>query len=303
MLLPDMDLPEIDLPSPPAPPARNVTLRVGGLDVHAVTAGRGPDVVLLHGLGGIAEEVMAPLAFLARDYRLTAFDRPGYGSSGAVAPENMAQDRQAEWLAAALSAFFIRRPVIVAHSLSAGIALWYALRHPDRVSGLVLVSPYCRPTMPAAMPLLRLAVAPVVGRPVRLALPLLARGLKKPRLAAVFRPNRVPDYMAELPVEQAASPPSVLAMAAELRAYNRAMIPLALRVRRLRVRTVIVAGERDGVAETGRHAAWLASRLPESAGVSLSGAGHMAHHVRPAMVAAALESARNATGKSAFSRV
>jgi pimeloyl-ACP methyl ester carboxylesterase len=298
-----MDLPDTGLPPLSAPPARSLTLRVGDLDVHAVTAGRGPDVVLLHGLGGIAEEVMAPLSFLARDYRLTALDRPGYGSSSALPARDMAQDRQAEWLAAALSAFFIRRPVIVAHSAAAGVALWFALRHPERISGLVLVSPYCRPTLPAAMPLLRLAVSPVLGWPVRKALPVLARALKGPRLAAVFRPNGVPGYMADLPVEQAASPASVMAMAAELRAYNRAMIPLALRLRRLRVRTVIVAGERDGVAETGRHAAWLASRLPESAGVSLSGAGHMTHHVRPAMVAAALESARNATGKSAFSRV
>ncbi|MEJ1936786.1 alpha/beta fold hydrolase, partial [Nostoc sp. NIES-2111] len=195
MTLPEMDLPGIGLTPPSAPPARDVTLRVGDRDVHAVTAGQGPDVVLLHGLGGIAEEVIAPLAFLARDYRLTAFDRPGYGASGAVRPHDMAQDRQAEWLAAALSAFFIRRPVIVAHSLAAGIALWYALRHPDRVSGLVLSSPSCRPSIPAAMPLLRLAAAPVLGEPVRLALPLLARVMKRPRLAAVFRPNRVPDYM------------------------------------------------------------------------------------------------------------
>jgi pimeloyl-ACP methyl ester carboxylesterase len=276
---------------------------VGGRDVHAVTAGAGPDVVLLHGLGGIAEEVMAPLAFLARDYRLTAIDRPGYGSSAPLPPAEMAQDRQAEWLADALAAFCVRRPVLVAHSVAAGVALWFALRHPDRLAGVVLVSPYCRPTMPAAMPLLRLATAPVAGKPVRALLPVLARALKRPRLAAVFRPNPVPDYMEDLPVERAASPDSVMAMAAELRAYNRAMIPLALRLRRLRVRTVIVAGERDGVAETDRHAAWLAGRLPESAGVSLTGAGHMTHHVRPAMVAAALESARNARGKSAFSRV
>ena len=45
-----------------------------------------------------------------------------------------------------------------------------------------------------------------------------------------------------------AQPSAVAAMAAELNAFNQGAIPLALRLRRLEVRAVIVAGGRDEVA-------------------------------------------------------
>ena len=95
-----------------------------------------------------------------------------------------------------------------------------------------------------------------------------------------------------------AQPSAVAAMAAELNAFNQGAIPLALRLRRLEVRAVIVAGGRDEVAPWRRHALWAARRLPNSAGLVLGEVGHLPHHVCPAVVAAALESAHDGGGRS-----
>lgn len=275
-------------------------VEVGRVRTHILEAGHGEAVVLLHGLGGLAQEVLAPLLFLAGTYRIIAVDRPGYGASEPLPEREMAPHRQSRWLAALLDALRVERPVLIAHSLAAATALCYADSRPDSLSGLVLISPFCRPTMPDAMPLLRIASARVLGWPVRkYVIPAVAPLMKRKRLASIFRPDKVPAYMGSLPVRTAVSPDAILAMAAELRGYNRSMIPLALRLRRLQVRTIVVSGDCDTVAPWARHAGWLARRLPNVSAACLSKTGHMGHHARPAFIAAAVESARLGQGKSA----
>jgi len=54
---------------------------VDGLRLHYVVEGRGPAVVLLHGLGGFAESWRHNLAPLARRATVYALDLPGFGTS------------------------------------------------------------------------------------------------------------------------------------------------------------------------------------------------------------------------------
>ena len=52
--------------------------------VHAVVQGRGPDLVLIHGANGNARDFTFDLVDrMARDFRVIAFDRPGFGHSDA----------------------------------------------------------------------------------------------------------------------------------------------------------------------------------------------------------------------------
>src|SRR5207249_6266818 len=52
-----------------------------GFTLHYVSAGRGPAVVLLHGLGGFAESWRRTVEALAPRYTVIAVDLPGFGRS------------------------------------------------------------------------------------------------------------------------------------------------------------------------------------------------------------------------------
>src|SRR5204863_579469 len=54
---------------------------VDGLSLHYVVEGRGPAVVLLHGLGGFAESWRRTVEALAPRYTVIAVDLPGFGRS------------------------------------------------------------------------------------------------------------------------------------------------------------------------------------------------------------------------------
>src|SRR5206468_2801608 len=54
---------------------------VDGLDLHYIVAGRGPAVVLVHGLGGFAESWRHTTRALADRTTVYALDLPGFGAS------------------------------------------------------------------------------------------------------------------------------------------------------------------------------------------------------------------------------
>ncbi len=265
-------------------------LRIDGRQCHVFDQGQGPPVVVLHGLGSIAQEIALPLLPLTRRYRLIVPDRPGYGGSTSLHRSRLRPDEQAAWLRGVLRKSGVARPIIAAHSIASAVALSYALRFPNEIAGLVLIAPFCRPTRPARMPLLRLALLPFVGRFVReWIFPVLADWFGRNRLTAAFAPDRVPDYLRAMPLRDLVKSDTLQTMAAELFGFNDAMFARRNALRHLEVPTVVLAGEADRTADPDLHAAWIARRLPEARLVRLPGVGHMLQHARPGAVMRAVD--------------
>ncbi|GAW42274.1 short chain dehydrogenase [Brevundimonas sp. SH203] len=123
-----------------------------------VEGGADAQIVLLHGLPLTSRSWRAVRAHL--DVEALAPDLPGQGRSQL--------DRgldEADWLDS-LSSHFTRPIKLVAHSYACALAVDFAARHPDKISGLVLISPYFLGDRPAfflrhpflAASVLRLAV-------------------------------------------------------------------------------------------------------------------------------------------------
>lgn len=101
------------------------------------TVGQGPAVVCLHGQPGSAQDWSLLAAELRSDFTVVAVDRPGYGRTGGRAGGFAANARA---VIATLDDLGVDRAVMVGHSWAGGVAQILAADHPDRVSGLVLVS-------------------------------------------------------------------------------------------------------------------------------------------------------------------
>lgn len=120
--------------------------------------GHGPTIVLVHGLGSSAEDWLPTARMLARDHRVVLVDLPGHGASAMPDPFSLEQVSVA--LDAALEDESRDEPVIlVGHSLGGLACAEYALEHPSRVRGLVLVEAALVPQIdPAERPRLEQAL-------------------------------------------------------------------------------------------------------------------------------------------------
>jgi pyruvate dehydrogenase E2 component (dihydrolipoamide acetyltransferase) len=112
---------------------------VDGLTVHYVAAGRGPAVLLVHGLGGFAESWRWNMDALAERARVYALDLPGFGQSAKPSAHY-----DLDFFAAAIDAFLHAMRIgpvsLVGHSLGGAVAVRYALGHPARVDRLALIA-------------------------------------------------------------------------------------------------------------------------------------------------------------------
>jgi pimeloyl-ACP methyl ester carboxylesterase len=116
---------------------RSIT-RIGNERIHALHAGTGDDVVLLHGLAGSGAWWRNNIPALAEHFSLHVPDLIGFGRSRGARVKSMRDvaDSVVRWLdARALSATHV-----IGHSMGGEIAIHIAAQHPARVNKLVLVS-------------------------------------------------------------------------------------------------------------------------------------------------------------------
>jgi pimeloyl-ACP methyl ester carboxylesterase len=114
------------------------TIDVEGKRTRYLTAGSGPPLVLLHGVGTSAGEWSWVIPALARNHLVYAIDLPGY--DGSDEPPNSAYSSafSARFISSFLDAVGVESAVVVGNSFGGLIALHLALSEPARVSALVL---------------------------------------------------------------------------------------------------------------------------------------------------------------------
>jgi pimeloyl-ACP methyl ester carboxylesterase len=120
-----------------------------GVRLAGEQAGTGPPIVLLHGLTATRRYVVMGSRALERaGKRVVAYDARGHGRStaapdpGAYGYEHLALD-----LEAVLDTLGVERAVLAGASMGAHTAIRFALRHPERVAGLGLITPSFDPDL------------------------------------------------------------------------------------------------------------------------------------------------------------
>jgi pimeloyl-ACP methyl ester carboxylesterase len=128
------------------------TVEGAGVPLHYEDRGDGPGVLLIHGLASDGA-AMAPVAsrLAAGAARAIAYDRRGYGASGAPEPyEGTSVEEQAEDAAALLRALDAAPALVAGDGFGALVALDLAKRHPALLGGIVLSDPALFALVPEA---------------------------------------------------------------------------------------------------------------------------------------------------------
>lgn len=120
---------------------RHRTARIDGLDVFYREAGdpAAPTFVLLHGFPTSSVGFAPLMAELADEFHLVAPDYPGFGLSSAPPADEWAYtfDHLADVVDQLLDELGVRRYAIYVHDYGSPVGFRLALRHPERVTGIV----------------------------------------------------------------------------------------------------------------------------------------------------------------------
>jgi pimeloyl-ACP methyl ester carboxylesterase len=119
----------------------------GGVTLSGDDAGDGIPVVLLHGLTATRRYVVMGSRSLERSgHRVIAYDARGHGaSSPAASPDEYGYEDLGRDLIAVLDASGVDRAVLAGASMGAHTLLWLALHTPERVGGVVVITPGYEP--------------------------------------------------------------------------------------------------------------------------------------------------------------
>lgn len=231
-----------------------------------------PAVVLLHGLGVSGRCWALQLPALARaGWRALAPDLPGFGRSSVRrgGPHGMRQ--MAEPIVALLDALGLEQAAVVGLSLGGAAALQLALDHPQRVSGLLLVSTFAHLELarPDLLPfhLLRYALAAAAG---------LETQARRVARRMFPRPDQAPQRIAFLAQILQADPPAYRAAMRRIVRFN-----VAPRLGQIACPTLVVTGADDTTVAPANQAA-LAQGIRGARQVVIPAAGHALIAEKPA---------------------
>jgi pimeloyl-ACP methyl ester carboxylesterase len=229
------------------------------------TCGSGPKaIVLLHDgiLHSAAYDDVWPL--LCQRFKVVRYDRRGYGATpAATAPFASVDD-----LAAVMKAAGVEHATLVGSSAGGGIAVDFALAHPDAVDGLVLAGPWVSGFKPSAG---------FIARGLKLAI-LIKSGNLEGAVKDPYILTKSADAERARVVALLKANPQNLSGAG--RNLERAGPEARPRLAEIRVPTLVLVGEAD-IKDVFEQAQAVAAAVPGATLETVPATGHFMYLERP----------------------
>jgi pimeloyl-ACP methyl ester carboxylesterase len=230
----------------------------------------GVPVLLLHGFADSWRSFELVLPHLPESIHAFALTLRGHGDASCPAAGYGVRDFAAD-VAAFQDAMHLRTAVIVGHSMGSGVALRYAIDHPERTTGLVLVG--ASPSMGATAAAREFWDSTIskLTDPVD---PALVRGMTESALA-----QPVPRAFLDAAVQESLKVPALVWKAA-FESRWRLEGDYSAELSKVKAPTLIVWGDQDARYPRGEQEA-LAAAIPDSRLLVYGGAGHLLHWEEP----------------------
>ncbi len=272
-------------------PPQGKFVDVPGARLHVVEIG--PNVpgelpiVMIAGANSSLETIRRPLGdLLAKSHRVILVDRPGQGWSTRERMEDSTPAIQARMIDQALGKLGIARAIFVGHSWGGAVLPALALENPQRVAGLVMISPVLYGWRGPIGTLTDVATAPVIGSLMAYTV-ILPTGwyFLEGGMQYVFYPQSPPaNFTYDTASPMILRPRAFLNNAWDLKTLKAAMVKQSLSYPRITAPIVIVAGDSDLVVSTEVHARAFAKAMPRAKLIVLPGVGHMPQVAKPQLI-------------------
>jgi 4,5:9,10-diseco-3-hydroxy-5,9,17-trioxoandrosta-1(10),2-diene-4-oate hydrolase len=239
--------------------------KVGSINTRYWSIGeKGTEVILVHGLGGFAENWMFNIEALAKHFRVYTLDLVGFGKSDKPkAPYTY--NYFATFVHDFMKKMQIKKASFIGHSLGGGTILQFALNFPDKVEKLVIIS--SAGLGKEAFGIFKLISLPIFGelltRPSR-------KGAAKLLKELVYDKTVIQDEIIELWYQMSSLPGAQKAFlktnrsTTNLVGYKPKVIdPIKLNLHKITAPTLIIWGEQDQIVPLS-HAYVAEKGIPNS---------------------------------------
>lgn len=244
-----------------------------------------PAIVLLHGSNADLHTWQPWVDRLKADYRVVRFDQRGHGLTGPAPDNDYALDAFVADVDTVADKLGLDRFVLAGNSMGGGIAMAYAMQHPDRLNGLVLVDAGGADIERKGGGNLLFTLAAIPGIS-KLMAQITPRSLVEKSLSqsvanqAIVTPEAIDRYweLARYPGNRAAT----------LTRFGQARTPFTMeQVSAVQVPTLVMWGEEDSLIPF-EAASWYMEHLPNAKLAAYKGIGHIPMEEHPDQSAADL---------------
>lgn len=247
-----------------------------GLTVHYRDQGKrdGAAIVLIHGSNSSLHTWEPWVRQLQRDYRVISLDLPGHGLTGANPTGKYDISTYVDVVDALLARLGVGHAVIVGNSMGGMVSWKYALAHPEKLDGLVLIDASGAPdSQPRQLPIgFRIMRTPVIREVSRFITPRSV--FEKSVAGSMYDKTHVTDRLIDRYWELNRYPGNREATIRRfsLQQYNQNASPEALAS--IKSPVLIMWGEQDGLIPVSS-AHWFAKAMPGSTLIVDPKVGHI----------------------------
>lgn len=240
-------------------------------------AGKGESVLMLHGNPGSRKDFSPLTEQLASDSLKCLYpDRPGHMGS-----EEIIYDKPDHWLETDIYAELIDKKAagktwIVGYSLGCFVASKIAIKYPEKVKGLIFLSPYLVPDnkleSPSSIP--EMARGAILGTFFGVVLPLLTQNKMTAHLKRVFSPERLPEEYLETWLPRYTRFETLMAMMTDKNSMLEVLNEVHEGLTKIKCPVHAMVGLKDKVCSSKNQIELIKEKLPHAKIVEMENVGH-----------------------------
>ena len=253
------------------------------IKVSLSEAGKGEPILCLHGNPGnksVFSDMMAKIKGV--NVKLIALDRPGHNLSDEFQNDQKDLWYDASFYADLINAKLNKKTWILGHDYGCLTALKLAIKHPERVKGLLLINPYILPEKPntSISKVPDYSKGAFIGSILGILLPIDYRPIFEEYLNNLFSPEKPSEDISELWLQRLLRFENIISFLSDNNILIKIQDELKEEMKNISVPTFALFGAKDGLTNIEKQKEMI-SLIPNVKIETSETSGHYMPHLNP----------------------